>query len=355
MAEYKRIVSYIYNYEQNVKKNNVGYARVESGRGPCKITIHMNVMTMNEVTLDVCFFFRQKSEIRCIPLGKMVPRNGAGDFRIQTNADNVMDSGYQLEDMAGMAVYLSVDKYFATQWDDGPLRIKEWVAASPKTEEIVLEAAELKRTEREPEVVVLTENAGKEAVVSAAQVLEEERAQVFPDIEIPEEALSEMEPPHEGIQEELAQLAQKEEDQAVARQEARNAGQSAEQKKNENRNFEVERMMKIFNSYPKMSPFEDNEMEGCVRIELQDIGVFPMECWELANNSFLLHGYYSYRHLIFAKRKWNGNEQCVVGVPGIFYNREQFISGMFGFENFKSIKKTDQLAGEFGYWLHTIL
>ena len=30
MSNYKRLVSYMYNYESGIKRNNVGYARVES-------------------------------------------------------------------------------------------------------------------------------------------------------------------------------------------------------------------------------------------------------------------------------------------------------------------------------------
>jgi len=107
---------------------------------------------------------------------------------------------------------------------------------------------------------------------------------------------------------------------------------------------------KIYQSYPRMYPFEDNEVAWCVRIEPQDIGLFPMEAWILGNNSFLLHGYYSYRHLIFARINDKNGISYILGVPGIYHNREKFMAKMFGFENFKCAKRKAQRTGEFGYW-----
>jgi len=111
----------------------------------------------------------------------------------------------------------------------------------------------------------------------------------------------------------------------------------------------------MYNNFQRMYPFEDNEVAWCVKIEPQDIGLLPMESWVLGNNSFLLHGYYSYRHLIFARLNDDKEARYVLGVPGIYHNREKFMARMFGFENFKSIKRRDRRSGEFGYWYVTIM
>jgi hypothetical protein len=107
---------------------------------------------------------------------------------------------------------------------------------------------------------------------------------------------------------------------------------------------------RIYKSFPRMYPFEDNDVAWCVKIEPQDIGLFPMEAWVLGNNSFLLHGYYSYRHLIFAKINDRNGINYIIGVPGVYHNREKFMAKMFGFENFKCVKRKELRTGEFGYW-----
>ena len=111
---------------------------------------------------------------------------------------------------------------------------------------------------------------------------------------------------------------------------------------------------KIFNSFPRIYPFEDNEIKRCVKIEPKDIGTLPASTWILSNNSFLLHGYYCYHHLIFAEITDRYGCRYIIVVPGIYHNRERFMARMFGFENFKSIRKRELRQGDFGYWYQEV-
>ena len=106
----------------------------------------------------------------------------------------------------------------------------------------------------------------------------------------------------------------------------------------------------FFEHFTRIYPFEDNEIIFCVKIEPKDIGMLPKETWSLSNNSFLMHGFYCYHHLIFAKRKDRHGSQYIIGIPGIYHNRERFMAKMFGFENFKSIRRRELQQGDFGYW-----
>jgi hypothetical protein len=107
---------------------------------------------------------------------------------------------------------------------------------------------------------------------------------------------------------------------------------------------------KIFANFPGMYPFEDDEIRECVKLEPNDIGIFSMDKWPLATNSFLLHGYYTYRHLIFARMRKENTFKYILGVPGIFRDRERFMASMFGFKNFKGVRNKPLSNGEFGYW-----
>ncbi len=110
-------------------------------------------------------------------------------------------------------------------------------------------------------------------------------------------------------------------------------------------------MERLFERGLRMFPFEDGEISDCIRMEPQDIGSLPMKYWIFANNSFLLHGYYSYRHLILARMK---DGKCILGIPGVNYSREQFMAGMFGFDYFKPVRAHMPESCEFGYW-YTVL
>ena len=107
---------------------------------------------------------------------------------------------------------------------------------------------------------------------------------------------------------------------------------------------------RIISRFTRLYPFEDNEILMCVKIEPKDIGLLPKEVWPFSSNSFLLHGYYCYHHLILAKMKYKDKAVYILGVPGLYQPREQFMARMFGFDNFKSIKKREPKKGDFGYW-----
>jgi hypothetical protein len=106
----------------------------------------------------------------------------------------------------------------------------------------------------------------------------------------------------------------------------------------------------FFEHFTRIYPFEDNEIIFCVKMEPKDIGMLPKETWSLSNNSFLMHGFYCYHHLIFAKRKDRYGSQYIIGIPGIYHERERFMAKMFGFESFKSIRRRELQQGDFGYW-----
>jgi hypothetical protein len=111
------------------------------------------------------------------------------------------------------------------------------------------------------------------------------------------------------------------------------------EKKKEKENF--------FRRLEPMYPFEDDEMEWCFHIKPEDFSEFPMEFWHYGKNSFLLNGFYNYRHLLYAHK--DGKD--FIGVPGQFHRREQYLAGRFGFSRFKGIKRKRLSIGDFGYWL----
>lgn len=137
------------------------------------------------------------------------------------------------------------------------------------------------------------------------------------------------------------------EPQQASQQESRQETQQASQQETQTARRECPALEKLIDKGLRMYPFEDEQVLACIRMEPQEIGTLPMKYWYLANNSFLLHGYYSYRHLIMAKM---GDGRYILGVPGVNYQREQFMAGMFGFCEFKPVQNHPLTGSEFGYW-----
>ncbi len=100
-------------------------------------------------------------------------------------------------------------------------------------------------------------------------------------------------------------------------------------------------------SLPEMYPFEDDELEWCRQMEPQDLFKLPMDYWHYAKNTFLMQGFYNYRHLLYAYKEGS----YYLGVPGQFHRREQFLAGEFGFDRFKGTKKKRVTMGDYGYWM----
>lgn len=68
---------------------------------------------------------------------------------------------------------------------------------------------------------------------------------------------------------------------------------------------------------------------------------------DYVHNSFLLHGYYNYGHVILDET----GEEPRLGVPGNYYEREQLVAQMFGFPDFEAAQDVEKITnGTFGYF-----
>jgi len=74
----------------------------------------------------------------------------------------------------------------------------------------------------------------------------------------------------------------------------------------------------------------------------------------MVNNSFLLHGYYNYHHLLLTRAERKGELCYYIGVPGVYSEQEQMMASMFGFQEFRMLKGPGTGKGSFGYWCRTL-
>lgn len=100
--------------------------------------------------------------------------------------------------------------------------------------------------------------------------------------------------------------------------------------------------------YPHVAPFHDER--DYLSIGPADFVLLRREYHKLVNNSFLLHGYYNYEHLILTRVEQRGEERYYVGVPGNFYEREKQVAVMYGFESFEC-KTEPAETGDYGYYM----
>jgi hypothetical protein len=410
MADYKRMVSYMYQYENGLKKKNVGYVRVEAKNGECRITLHMQLPGLLDSIFPIYMIQRKKRDTELVYIGDAVLKNQTLDSRLSTQEDNIMNSGYSLSDMGGMLLFLNEKVFYATEWDDKPVIQEEVMAAlKPKgqasgknnsppekeqTEDIraekmdALEASQEEAAEEESllpfyklprgwKTIEIQNPRERRGPVNPWETVERWRSQRLKPEEAADTGQRE-EQAGEGVigsqpsSDQMNQLPYHE----VGPVGDGEAGQEPavqpdlqtepitepigrpesgmEAKPDREQRAETDKdsplAAKLFESYPRIYPFEDNEIILCIKIEPKDIGYLPAEAWVLSNNSFLLHGYYCYNHLILAKMKDGNSSRYILGVPGIYHNRERFMARMFGFDCFKSVRKRELRQGDFGYW-----
>lgn len=109
-----------------------------------------------------------------------------------------------------------------------------------------------------------------------------------------------------------------------------------------------DKWQQIWAIYPHIHPFQDER--EYLSISPADFVLLPDEAYRAANNSFLLHGYYNYDHLVLTKIERRGEVSYYIGVPGNYYEREKQVAVMFGFESFECGTEPAQ-AGDFGYYM----
>lgn len=116
MTNYRRLISYIYAYEGNTKGKNIGFAKLESRNGQCKLSVNVKKVYVGSSDLEVYLLAPGKE----ISLGSIFIRGGSGEFRAVISVENAADSGCGLEQCYGLTIHEKNDVWraYTTIWED---------------------------------------------------------------------------------------------------------------------------------------------------------------------------------------------------------------------------------------------
>lgn len=127
-------------------------------------------------------------------------------------------------------------------------------------------------------------------------------------------------------------------------------------------NGEVINVDMILTEPLKEMEIEEDEIEKkkdiYEKIQRRDLARLPRREWKLANNNFLLHGFYNYHHLLWIEEEG----ELYIGVPGVNHAREVQAANAFGFTEFRIMENKDieltedekNLREDFGYFCRRI-
>lgn len=293
----QRFVTYIYAYENNNKNQNVGFAKVDIRGDYCQVEIHLKRTGYTNVKCPVYLFVRENEVIVGVEIGEIALVNGCGDFVRQLNCNGVGETPYCMKDMKGILIFLDDTVMFASQWDERAI-YRDNFKPYEETKEIPVE--QLEDVAEEPE----------------------ESGQM------------------EKLQVESVQAQQSGEQQSEELQpEAQRSG-----------DMWMDLWEKLNGMYGAKNLFENMPEISGIHMELKDLRELPKKYWYLGSNSFLLHGFFNYRHLLLGKVENESGRKWFIGVPGIYQNQEKVLAAVFGFPEFRQEKDTGVKTGQFGYW-----
>ena len=301
-------IFYLYEYENNKRKRNVGFIKIARRYQTCILQIHIRgISTGNGASLELYAFYRDGNAMTGTQIATLTCFGKTVSERLPVS-ERSFPEGRPLSEMDGFLIKLPGDKP-AVFWMASafffPVDISQLrPPAAPEEEPETIPAP---APEEEPETVsapapdnVEAEDPGNtEAPVPESNRESSESPSVFSD--------------------------------GISGQERESAAEDREYRK---------------------------EKKKARKIQRSDISVLPRRFWFLANNSFLLHGYHNYNHLLLAEedgRLW-------LGVPGIYDPREAKVADLFGFPQFTR-EYADRLElepeecsdnADFGYWCRCV-
>ncbi|MBO6142204.1 MAG: hypothetical protein J6O72_02295 [Lachnospira sp.] len=390
MADYKRLVSYIYAYPGGVRDKNVGFAKAEVRNGQFKLTVSVKGVYTDTPELFGVYVMvdgkkHQPGGFTLLKTGTVMVNQGIGQYQDLFNPMNINQSGYTFEDISGIALARENEDFYRmfSLWEDCILNTEDITFAQPEaaaasnpvvqadSEEVSVKEQVNRTTGQEAErkSVEMSENVRESETVrrNAEDVSENEveEAAVTSKPATPESAQSAGQ--QADLQQETAQMKAQQVRAMEAVQELlfRNTNPQGTMPQNTKLQHttpqnakpqeEMPAFEKVFINRDFIDAFEDDYFYDCVEVTPELLKQLPIEDDAVVNNSFLVHGYYNFKHILFGKVCENDNNtRYFIGVPGMYCNRERFMASMFGFCNFKKSHRSDYSNPYFGYWYQEI-
>lgn len=316
MAEYSRCVSYFYRYEHGGKQQNVGFGKVECQKQMLRLTIKLSDAKAQSAALAFYFYAFSGGQVQLIPIEKVRMQKGQLMMRKEFALPELFSDGTELNRCSGLIGFYSEGVCYGSQWDEERLPIAELLRARRQQEE------ELEQT------------------LAAAEQKE---------IHSPVDTVGEQEEMAKAENTETSDSKKTNKEDTENRKEKQEPEPAVQQQEYGEQQTGIAFLLSHRSPLPD---FSGNEVMRCVKITPEDIGLTSRDNWDLGNNSFLMHGYYSYQYLLLGSMVYeDGRRQYIIGVPGIFSNKDQYLARLFGFKRFVPLKKEPYQTGSFGYWI----
>lgn len=379
--DYQRLVSYIYSYPEGVKGKNAGFAKALVHQGQFKLNISLRGVKTDSPEMFGIYMMVTDGGYRLIKLGECLVKVGQMEYSGVFNPDNINETGYGFKDICGLAVAREDARYdcMMSMWKDedvtpdmlvfSGMDAKKQVEAGIVIKERMRQSdEEEKRQETAESSVVRQEMAGYNAAMKERGQSESGGQQPVQSESAMLAGKSEMVQTKQIVVEEQ-QIVQTKQAEVAAEsvtmpENIKAAGAAAkipaetqhlQQKAHRANATQTDPFQKLFVRADYIDAFDDDYFYDCIEVSPEKLKCLNQNEIDIAGNSFLLHGYYNFRHILFGRVRDNlDNTKYFIGVPGMYCNRERYMASMFGFNNFKKSHRSDYANPYFGYWYQEI-
>lgn len=295
MEKYEKRIKYLDYVEYGTKIQNGGFLKTEKNGDTCRVQISVKGLyptdTLAAELMLLCGAEKRKIDVIMLHYGK-------GDYSGIWNANNLAGSGITYEEWDGIEVLVSEHRKLVNRWEM-PLHKKENPTV-PIIESITAEYIKEEPVENELKKKVEIAAAEKVETVGEPQQME---------AEIKEPGKTQFVDLYEDKWTQLEQY------------------------------------------YKRIRPFGDGRTY--LSLTPRDFIVLGGKYQKLVSNSFLLHGYYNYGHVVLGRQEESEGCKYYLGVPGIYHEREKQVAKMFGFTGFEGAVSPSNEGG-FGYYMTAV-
>lgn len=310
MVNYKRKVTYFYQYHNDAVGATAGFLKMEI-RGD-KVKITLNIQENNHdvsVCPKLCFYHEAGDDLNMVEVCDVKRESGVLTLQTKTDWQSMFDTGRDLYSFDGVIIYYNDNDFYLGDFDGRDRKNYDLRFLDRK-----------KKNVDDNELIENIEN-GK---VKADGIINE-KIKIGETIDSNKAEMNFVEANNNRI----------------------NNNENDITEKNTYSDFAA-----MLAKYPKLPMYGVSDLFDCVRIHPKDIGKLDIGNWKLGMNSFLTHGYYTYQYLMLGNMRFDdGKKHPVLGVPGMYSGREKYLANMFGFYQFVPVKQTGANNGQFGYWI----
>lgn len=370
---YDKRIRYLSYYESGIRIQNAGYVKFQVREGLCQMVIQVKgprLMGSGEAAVYLLAGRQDGAEEDGFPaeaegrarkhlIGNVSLHNGQGYCAARMDAANMADSGLRYDEICGIRIEVRERQYLESRWSaaglmedcaDAPIaRMPECAESEDDAQkrhapmEISLMVTPVSERSR---CVPEAEDETGQGVVFEEQMPVAKECQPVADVR---------QPPEDAAQQQETEIwertPEKWEAEAPSQKERKWETGTADENGFSENDLYPDKWGQLRKTYPIVHPIREDE--EYLKIAPKDFVIFTEKYQELVHNSFLLHGYYNYRHLIFGKKERDGKAAYYLGVPGTFHDREKSVAVMFGFEAFDG-KREPAENGDFGYYLKRV-